>query len=62
MLAQRCPFWRELSVNGEFKVIIIIISGLTCQLVCVYMSMLHGNIIIMVILLTRAKLFQTFFL
>ena len=58
MLAQRCPFWRELSVNGEFKVII---SGSTCQLVCVYMSMLHGNII-MVILLTRAKLFQTFFL
>ena len=52
-------FWRELSINAEFKVMISCSSCQLVQCMCVhvYASCKH-----MVILLTRAKLFQTLFL
>ena len=52
-------FWRELSINAEFKVMISCSSCQLVQCMCVnvYASWKH-----MVILLTKAKLFQTFFL
>ena len=52
-------FWRELSINAGFKVMMSCSSCPLVQCMCVhvYASWKH-----MVILLTKAKLFQTFFL